>query len=63
MNINMTKWQVSVLAEIHILLPFYLILTRGPKIIVKNLRVILSQRMFFKVALIKVLFLPRPRDH
>jgi len=33
------------------MLPFYLILTRGPKIIVKkNLRVILSSRMLFKVA-------------
>ena len=46
-----TKWQMSVLGDIHIMLPFYLILTRGPKIIVKkNLRVILSSRMLFKVA-------------
>ena len=36
---------------VHILLPFYLILTRAPIIIVKNyLRVILSWRMLFKVA-------------
>ena len=35
--------QISVLAKIHILPPFYLKLTRGPIIIVKkNLRVVLS---------------------
>ena len=46
-----TKWQISVLAKIHILLSFYLILTRGPIIIVKNyLRVISSWRMLFEVA-------------
>ena len=46
-----TKWQISVLGDIHILLPFYLILTRGPITIVKkNLRVILSWTMLFKVA-------------
>jgi len=46
-----TKWQISVLAKIHILLPFYLIPTRGPIIIVKiYLRVILSWRMLFEVA-------------
>jgi len=40
---NMNKWQISVLAKIQILLPFHLILTRGPIIIVKkNLRVVLS---------------------
>jgi len=48
-----TKWQISVLGDIHIMLPFYLILTREPIIIVKNsLRVILSWRMLFEVALI-----------
>ena len=31
-----TKWQISVLGDIHIMFPFYLILTRGPKIIVKK---------------------------
>jgi len=31
-----TKWQISILAKIHILLPFYLILTRGTMIIVKR---------------------------
>ena len=46
-----TKWQISVLGDIHIMLPFTLILIRRPKIIVKkNLRVILSSRMLFKVA-------------
>ena len=46
-----TKWQISVLAKMHILLTFYLILTRVPKIIVKkNLKVILSWWMLFKVA-------------
>ena len=33
-NMN-KKWQISVLAKIHILLPFYLILTRELIIIVK----------------------------
>jgi len=55
-----TKWQISVLDDIHIMLPFYLILTRGPIIIVKkNLRVILSSRMllrwFLGVCFIRVL--------
>ena len=46
-----TKWQISVLGDIYILLPFYLILTRGPIIIVKkNSRVILSWRMLLKMA-------------
>ena len=31
-----TKWQISVLGGRHIMLPFYLILTRGPIIIVKR---------------------------
>ena len=52
MNMKMkiwTKWQISVLAKIHIPLPFYLILTRGPIIIVKrNLRVILSWWMLLR---------------
>ena len=48
---NMNKMgQISVLGNIHIMLPFYLILTRRPKIIVKkNLRVILSSRMLCQV--------------
>jgi len=46
MNMNMNKMANFSLAKIHTLLPFYLILTRGPIIIVKkNLRVILSWRM------------------
>ena len=46
-----TKWQILISAKTHILLPFYLILTGGPNIIVKkNLRVILSWRMLFKMA-------------
>ena len=46
-----TKWQILVLSDIHIIPLFYLILTRGPIIIVKkNLKVILSWRMLFKVA-------------
>ena len=54
------KWHISVLAKMHILLPFYLILTRGPKFIVKkNLRVIFSWGCFLKwlsgVCSIKVL--------
>jgi len=30
------KWQISVLGDIHVMLPFYLILTREPIIIVKK---------------------------
>jgi len=46
-NNNMNK---MVLAEIHILLPFNLILTKGPKIIAKaHLRVVLGWRMLLKM--------------
>ena len=38
MNVNMKKRQILLLAKIHILLPFYLILTRGP--IIKSSHII-----------------------
>ena len=45
---NMKMRQISVLAKIHILLPFYLILTRGSKITVKRyLRVIFELKDAF----------------
>jgi len=48
---NINKWQISVLAKVHKLFPFYLTLTREPIIIVKkNLRVVLSWRTLLKVA-------------
>jgi len=46
----MNKMEILVLAKMHILLSFYLILTRGPIIIVKkNLRIIQAEG-WFKVA-------------
>ena len=51
LQMNMSKMQISVLGVIHIMLPFYLILTRGPIIIVKNyLSVIFKLKMLFKEA-------------
>jgi len=44
-----TKWQILVLGDIYTMLPFYLILTRKP-IIVKNLKVVVSWSVLFKVA-------------
>jgi len=57
MKMNRTKWQISVLGDIHIMLPFYLMLTRGPIIIVKNLIVILRcfLRWLLGVCFVKVL--------
>ena len=43
------KYVIAVLAKIHILLPFYLILTRGPIFLVKT-HVILGWKILFKVA-------------
>jgi len=33
---NVSKMENFILGDIHIMLPFYLILTRGPIVIVKN---------------------------